>query len=231
MSKAPSSARKWRDAQQITVADAGWQAAMRKRGYDSFDTQFLRAARGRLFRRPCGRGRRLVRVICSTPRGAAPILGRPIEGLYAVVDLDERTVARVVDTGPVRSARPAGLDGGLQPAFNAVPAGANFSADGHQIAGTTGRSTTGWMARRAHSVVGTGTAMAVMSGWCYYRGSRRRDLRPYMDPDKGWIVFARPLGCRRIRHRPVVVAADPGIDCPANAAFFDASLPNDRGEP
>ena len=47
-------------------------------------------------------GRRLVRVACFDAAGTSNFWARPIEGVVAVVDLDERRVIRLIDTGPVK---------------------------------------------------------------------------------------------------------------------------------
>ena len=46
-------------------------------------------------------GRRLVKVVCYSSSDTQNFWGRPIEDLVAVVDLNERTVINLVDTGHV----------------------------------------------------------------------------------------------------------------------------------
>src|SRR5262249_56124339 len=79
------------------------QAAMEQRGYAAIDPTKLFCAP-----MPAGppgdagaAGRRLLRVGCFDAAGTKNVWSRPIEGLVAVVDLDEHKVIRIVDTGPV----------------------------------------------------------------------------------------------------------------------------------
>ena len=82
----------WTKGKAITMADPGWQAAMR------FPAGYLGD--------PTEAGRRLLRVSCfDTSTNSNNIGGRPIEGLHTVVDLDEAKVLRLVDTGPVPLSR------------------------------------------------------------------------------------------------------------------------------
>src|SRR5213080_4133873 len=92
-----------RDAQKITIADPEWRAAMQRRGYVSIDPAKLFCAPlpAGSSGDPSEQGRRLVRVTCFDAAGTKNVWSRPIEGLLAIVDLDEKKVIRVVETGAV----------------------------------------------------------------------------------------------------------------------------------
>src|SRR5262249_13981135 len=98
-----------RDAQKMTIADPEWQAAMEQRGYTAINPTKLFCAPmpAGSISDPAEEGRRLVRVGCFDAAGTKNVWSRPIEGLLAVVDLDEHKVIRIVDTGPVPVSRDA----------------------------------------------------------------------------------------------------------------------------
>jgi Cu2+-containing amine oxidase len=78
-------------AERITKADPGWQEAVRNRGYTEFENLFCASMSAGYFADPTEAGRRLVKVVCFDRAGnRINWWGRPIEGLYAVVDLDEK---------------------------------------------------------------------------------------------------------------------------------------------
>ena len=110
-------AEEWKEAQEITRADPGWQAAMRKRGYTDFDHFFCAPLSAGYFADPAEEGRRLLRVTCFETAGSRSNLwARPIEGLYAVVDLDEKRCSGSSTPEPFRSARtPTSLHQSLPP--------------------------------------------------------------------------------------------------------------------
>ena len=95
------------DAQKITIADPEWRAAMQRRGYVSIDPAKLFCAPlpAGSSGDPSEQGRRLVRVTCFDAAGTKNVWSRPIEGLLAIVDLDEKKVIRVVETGAVPVSR------------------------------------------------------------------------------------------------------------------------------
>src|SRR6478735_3550622 len=77
----------WETAAKLTIANPDWQAAMRKRGYTAFDTLFCAPLTVGWFETAEERGRRLLRVPCYETSGArTTVHGRPIEGLFAIVD-------------------------------------------------------------------------------------------------------------------------------------------------
>src|SRR5437764_11452323 len=92
-----------REAQKITIADPGWRAAIQRRGYVSIDPDKLFCAPlpAGSGGDPSEQGRRLIRVTCFDAAGTKSVWSRPVEGLLAIVDLDEKKVIRVVRTGPV----------------------------------------------------------------------------------------------------------------------------------
>ena len=223
------------DAQNITIADPDWRAAMQRRGYDRINPAALFCAPlpAGASSDPAEEGRRLVRVSCFDTAGTKTVWSRPIEGLLAVVDLDEHKVIRIVDTGPVPVSRDAHAFEGA-PAKSVVPL--ETALKNAHVTVTDGL--VHWRQWSFHYRLDRrgGLIMSLLryrdgerDRMVLYRGSLAEMFVPYMDADPNWAFrawfdvgendfgfFASPL--------------KPGIDCPAGAAFFDAVLADSRGE-
>ncbi len=237
----------WTKAGETTIADPGWQAAMKKRGYDFASPE---AAKDRLFCTPLTvgyqpdpalRGRRLLKVACYDTEGTRNnIWGRPIEGLFAVVDIDAGKVIRLIDSGAVPVSREThaydeasqpSLRPALKPVVNAAPAGVNFTVEG----GNTG-AVVRWNRWSFHFRVDqrVGIVMSLLryddvgrERMVLYRGSIAEMFVPYMDPDQGW-ASRTFMDVGEYGFGLLASELTPGIDCPADAAFFDAVIPDDR---
>ena len=224
------------EAQRITRADTGWQAAMRQRGYSEFtaDRVFCVPMSVGRVANPAEAGRRLLRVTCFDVTGATNLWSRPIEGLQAVVDLDERKVIRLVDTGvaPVSNGR---HDFAQRPLSNspAVPrpqSSRAFRIDGNAVHWKN------WsfhyrLDRRAGLII---SLVRYRDGerdrLVLYRGSLAELFVPYMDPDPGW-SFRAFLDQGENDFGFMASPLQSGTDCPAEAAFLDAVLADSRAEP
>jgi primary-amine oxidase len=227
-------------ARQITMADPRWQEAMRKRGFNNFSEVFCAPLSAGYSVDPVEAGRRLVNVTCfAGPLSEANVWRRPIEGLLAIVDLDERKVIRLIDKG------------------SAPVAGKTPSLDDKSR--STQRPEIGPMREegaRQHDFIVTGNVVQ-WNKWSFhyrmdervglilsllrydddgrrrmvlYRGSVAEMFVPYMDPDNGW-SFRTYMDVGEFGLGPMSSPLTRGIDCPADAAFFDAILPNERGWP
>jgi primary-amine oxidase len=225
----------WDIAQAVTKADAAWQAAMRRRGYDrtAVETLFCAPLSAGYVSDPAEAGRRLLRVACFDPAGARAIVwGRPIEGVTATVDLDAQKVIRVIDTGVVPMSRdaPPALRRPAKPLPRPTRARHSFTVRGSEVRWAD------WafhfrMDRRAGLILSLvrrqdgGRARMVL-----YRGSVAEMFVPYMDPDPNW-SFRTYLDVGELGFGLLASSLRAGIDCPPDAQFFDAVLPDDRGQP
>jgi primary-amine oxidase len=231
----------WTKAKAITIADPGWQAAMRQRGYDTIAPEKLYCAPfpAGYLGDPAEAGRRLLRVSCfDTSTRSNNIWGRPIEGLHTVVDLDEAKVLRLVDTGPVPLSRETHSFEGTQSGL-ARPLADALTRSGMVLDGdATGRLVQwkNWsfhyrMDRRAGLIV---SLVRYRDGdrdrLVLYRGSIAELFVPYMDPDPNW-AFRTWLDVGENDFGFMASELRSGIDCPADAAFLDALLSDSRGEP
>ena len=227
----------WSLVQAIVRGDQEWQAAARKRGIQDFREVVCVPNSVGYFGIAEEEGRRLVKVVCYAPSGSKNYWGRPIEGLIAIVDLDERQLVKLIDTGPVPIPEaPVDLDeasvGGLREAPNAFSfvqtGGPSFQVDGHEVS---------WQKWRFHFRVDPRLGLVVSlvryedNGdlrSILYQGSLSEVFIPYMDPDIGW-YFRTYLDAGENGVGRLAVVLEPGLDCPNNAVFFDAIFAHDTG--
>lgn len=224
------------EAQAITRADPGWQAAMQKRGFSEF-------SRDKVFCAPMSvghvadaadSGRRLLRVSCFDAVGTSNLWSRPIEGLQVLVDLDEGKVVRLFDTGPAPVIRDRHEFGArplpATPSTGGAPAPHGFRLDGNEVHWKD------WsfhyrLDRRAGLIL---SLLRYQDGdrarSILYRGSLAELFVPYMDPDPGW-SFRAFMDQGENDFGFMASPLQPGTDCPADAAFLDAVLADSRGEP
>ncbi len=176
---------------------------------------------------------------CTEQHGFYHTWGRDIEGLTMQIDMVEKKVLKVVDTEIVPLGKgaknyeeiPEKPRPGTTPLSLSQPQGPSFRIDKGEI------SWQNWHFRfridpRVGPVVNLvrfedgGRMRSVM-----YEGSVSELFVPYMDPSNGWsnqvfvdagefysaVGFLQPLR--------------PGIDCPANAAYFDGLTVGEHGAP
>lgn len=84
---------------ELTVSNPEWQTAMQKRGITDFTQVFCAPLATGYYGLPEEEGRRILRVPCYDTRGTKNnLFGQPIEGVLAIVDLNEKQVLEVLDT-------------------------------------------------------------------------------------------------------------------------------------
>jgi primary-amine oxidase len=229
----------WNLVQTIVRGNQEWQAAVRKRGIENFREVICIPNTVGYFGIAEEEGHRLVKAVCYSTSGSNNYWGRPIEGLIAVVDLDARALVKLIDTGvvPVPTA-PADFDedsvGNLREPPNPISIeqseGPSFKVTGHLV---------DWQKWQFHfrmdarvgpvvSVVRYNDNANLRS--ILYEGSLSEMFIPYMDPDVGW-YFRTFMDAGEEGMGRMAVALQPGLDCPANAVFFDAAFADDQGKP
>jgi primary-amine oxidase len=223
----------------ILRADAGWQAAMHKRGFQQFDKIECMPFSAGYFGNSAEQGHRLVRAECYDAGSALNYWGRPIEGLVATVDLNQRSVLKLVDTGvmPVPK-EPADYDTKsvatsrqpLNPIVIQEPNGPDFAVNGSSV------NWDRWHFRvrmdpRLEIVVSmvtfddAGRTRPVM-----YEGHLSEIFVPYMDPAPGW-YFRSYMDAGEYGAGKLASSLIPGSDCPANSYFFNDWIVDERGAP
>lgn len=239
----------WETALTATVADPEWQEAMRARGYESFDQLFCAPLTVGWFGEEADEqegaqgNARVLKVPCFDTQGASNNLwGRPIEGLYTVVDLGTGRVIEVVDNRVVPTPAPvppygdgavAGGREALRPVAIHAPEGANYALDGGMV---------DWQNWRFHLRMDrrVGPVVSLVSFDDAGGGGERRDIAyqitlsemfvPYMDPDDGW-YFRSYMDIGEYGFGLLASRLRAGVDCPEGATFLDATLADDAGEP
>lgn len=229
-------------AMDLALAHPEVVAGLEKRGLKPEQTFCLPLTAG-AFGLPEEEGRRLMKVPCYVSPEGSNFYAKPIEGLFAVVDLNAKEVIEVVDTGAVPVPQdPWGYTpeevearlGGLRPAGNparlAQPGGASFAIDGSLVTWDMWRFR--WRVDKRPGVVLSQIEARDGDDWrsVLYQAHLSEVFVPYMDPDEGWYwrtymdsgeygfgIFLSPLR--------------PGVDCPAHATFLPAAVHQDSGAP
>ena len=223
----------WSEAQRLVKQDARWQAAMRKRGLESFERIFCDSLSAGYFGAGQQDGRRLMRLPCYDVSGAkSHVYARPIEGVIATVDLDNNAVVDVTDSGVVPvpegnhnfdEASIEGLRDAMKPVRNTTPNGVNFRLNGRQLA---------WQGWKMH--LGFDHRFGpVLSTISHLDGGERRSVLyqanvsevfvPYMDPDPNW-AFRTYMDAGEYGLGALTSSLTPGTDCPTAAHYLDATL-------
>jgi len=191
------------------------------------------------FGTPEGDGKRLAMARCWDRRGVYNADGRPVEGLYAWIDVVGKKVIRVVDSGvaPVPQG-PVDLEPeAIGPARETPgpmridqPLGPGFQRDGGVV------SWQNWsfhvrLENRRGAVVSlvryddAGRTRSVM-----YEGALSEIFVPYMDPGESW-YNSTFIDLGEYTADGVLSPLEPGEDCPGNATYLDAFAPDDKGMP
>ncbi len=182
-------------------------------------------------------GRRLLKTPCFLVTADNSLFNRPIEGLWAVVDLNTREVVEIVDEGEIPiSEAPGGLGSSsigapraaLEPVVLHQPNGTNFDIIGHVVEWDN------WafhyrMDKRSGLVI---SDVSVREGDVerpvLYQGAMSELFVPYMDPNGAW--FSRTfMDGGEYGFGANATPLEPGYDCPDTGVLIDAVLPDDLG--
>ena len=220
-------------AQKVTVEDAEWQAAMNKRGITDYGNVFCLPLSVGYFGAEEEEDRRLMRVPCTFLEGSTTnMFGRPIGGVFAVVDLDEERVIRIIDTGVVSLPESASnydeasvgpLRKSLKPVKIQTLEGPNYTVEGNVVTWQDWRFHFR-MDRRAGLIVSNATFNdGDQTRSVLYQGHASELFVPYMDGTEEfyWRTFLDygEYGAGLLAS-PLVA----GPDCPETATFFSAHV-------
>ena len=158
------------------------------------------------------------------------LYAKPIEGLQAIIDLDDQVVLQVIDTGPLPlpssahnfdEATVAALPGGLRPALKPIritqPLGTNVSINGNIVE---------WQKWKFHVRFerrpGTVISLATYDGRSVlYQGSLAEIFVPYQDPDINWF-YRTYMDAGEFGFGLLASPLRLGLDTPENAVLIDA---------
>jgi primary-amine oxidase len=227
-------------ASEVVKQDPRWRAAMRKRGFTSFDNIICAPLTVGPVIDERYRGLRLLKVPCFDKTGAVNhVYGRPIENLLSIVDVRKRKVLDVIDLGPVPIPEAIPSDAydpatstrqPTKPVQILSPQGPNFTLNGSMVS---------WDKWNFHLRVDKRLG-PVISALTYRDGSDVRQVAyqmstsemfvPYMDPSQTW-AYRAYMDIGEYGFGALSSPLKPGSDCPVDARFLDATISDDHGKP
>jgi primary-amine oxidase len=225
-------------AQSVVRGDPQWQAAMRKRGVTAFqDVQVEPWSAGNFgFREEAG-----VRVYkCLSflrGKGVRNAHARPIEGVVAVVDMNNKRVLKLIDSGvvPVPPAT-AELDEGSigklrlapRPLQLVQPDGQSFEVNGHEVRWQNWRFRYALHPREGLVLYTVGYEDEGRVRPVLYRAALSEMVVPYGDPGEAWF-FRNAFDAGEFGVGRSALQLEAGTDLPANARVFGAVFANEAG--
>ncbi len=224
----------------VALADPAFIAALARRSLKPADVFCLPLTAGN-FLQQAEKGKRLMKVPCYLSPTGSNFYAKPIEGLFAEVDLNTRKVLQVIDEGVVPVARDDWGYTAAELARRAPPrplghpvemtqSQPNFTIEGSRIDWDIWRFR--YRADKRPGIVLSQVEVREGEVWrsVLYQAHLSEVFVPYQDPSKGWYwrtymdsgeygfgVFLSPLV--------------PGMDCPRHARFLPVTLHQDNGQP
>lgn len=222
-------------ASEVVKAHPDFQAAMRKRGYTSFDKIDTQPLSPGYFNIPEEEGLRLFKTSFMDLEGIVNHQhGRPIEGVYAIIDLDNKKVLEVIDTGVVpvseeNHAYDEGSAGGDRKALEEVKLTAK---EGNVIQDGSMYEWDNWKFhfRIDHRVGPVISLVSFDNRSVVYQMSVNEMFVPYQDPSVGW-YYRSYMDIGEYGFGIMGTPLDLGRDCPDYAMLLDGIFSDDRGNP
>lgn len=228
-------------AMETALGHPDMVAGLAKRGLTPEEVFCLPLTAGNFFT-PEYDGTRLMKVPCYLNPTGSNFYAKPIEGLFAVVDLKTREALRVVDEGAIplpqdpwgyteeevaaRTAlRPEG-----NPARLSQAGGPNYRIDGSLIEWDIWRFRT--RIDKRPGVVLSNIDVKDGNEWrsVLYQAHLSEVFVPYMDPSKGW-YWRTYMDSGEYGFGLFLTPLTAGVDCPAYATFLPAMINDDAGQP
>ncbi len=229
------------ECEQLVRADPRFQEALRQRGVTEFDLVTVEAWGLGTHAEERFRDRRLAWTPCWL-RGDPDDnpYAHPIDGLFAIVDLNAMEVLNIEDHGvspvPRTSGRYQAETTGLPPRVDLrpleieQPEGAGFTVDGWEVAWQRWRFRIGFTAREGLVLHQISYHDGVRDRPIIYRASFAEIVVPYGDPSPGsYRKCAFDIGEYGIGM--CANSLELGCDCLGEIRYFDADLCDDGGEP
>jgi len=222
---------------EVTLGDATMQAGLAKRGITDFNALFCAPRTAGNFGTAYEQTRRIVKVDCfDLSNNPDNIFAAPIEGLFAIVDIESREVLEVTDLGVVPVVQTShDLSPEAQQALRqtvpvtvASSAGGNIRVDGWTVSWNNWRFHMRWDVRAG--LIVSMVEYRDKEDWrrILYQGNVSEIYVPYQDPTAGWYyrnyMDEGDYGLGTM-HSPLVANAD----CPGNAIFLSPVMANPAG--
>jgi len=228
-------------AGNMAVADPRMVQALARRGLIPAQVYCLPLTTGNFGTREEA-GQRLLKVPCYAKPQESNVWARPVEGLFATVDLKTGKAIDVIDTGVVpipengwgyeqaEIERRGALRPESRPAGLSQPGGDNITTE-------EGRYV--WDIWRFHlrADMRPGTVLSMVearfgTSWrsVAYQMHLSEVFVPYMDPDQSW-YFRTYMDSGEYGFGNLLSPLRNGVDCPSYARFLSVTMPQDDGEP
>ncbi|MEM9121960.1 MAG: tyramine oxidase [Pseudomonadota bacterium] len=227
------------DAVSLAPQHEEMAAGLEKRGLGPDDVFCLPATAGN-FKTGEEDGRRLMKVPCYKLPDGSNFYAKPIEGLFAVVDIGKREVLRVVDEDVVPIAEDewgysedeVAARMPLRPASNAAKllqdGRPNYTLDGHALTWDI------WRMRlrtdKRPGLVLSNIDVKDGEAWrsVLYQAHLSEVFVPYMDPSEGW-YWRTYMDSGEYGFGLFLTPLTPRVDCPAYATYLPALVNADNG--
>ncbi len=225
---------------ELAKADPRWQAAMEKRGITDFESAVVDGwAPGMLSPAERASGKRLMRGYTYYQPNYVNYYGAPIEGLMVVVNLTDREVVEVVDTG-VEPFSTANFDydeettAPLQPSPKALiiqqPQGKTFALEGNAVTWQNWKFRYILHPREGLTLYQVSYVEDGVERPILYRAGLSEMVVPYAETGPTWAVkSAFDVGEYRFGWLSTPMYL--GNEVPQNAVLLDAIMADDLGEP
>lgn len=228
-------------AQQAAVTHPDMVAGLAKRGLKPDQVFCLPLTVGSYYSGQYGDAR-LMKVPCYLNPEGSNFYAKPVEGLYALVDLTKKQALKVIDTGvvPVPSdpwgytqdeiATRAPLRPKMNPATLHQPGGPNFKIDGSHLEWDIWRFN--FRIDKRPGLVLSNLDVKDGNDWrsVIYQTHLSEVFVPYMDPTEGW-YWRTYMDSGEYGFGLFLSPLTPGIDCPAHASYLPATISDDAGKP
>lgn len=221
------------DVAKLTRADARWQEAMRKRGITDLDSVYVDGwVPGLLSNAEEASGKRIMRALSYMQGKGVNFYSRPIEGVLVTIDLNERKVIEVWDSGVVPFVKEEGelpksrtnLRSKVDPSAPIVVSGQRLQWQGWSLRYSM-QPHKGLVIYDVSFQEAGGKPRSVL-----YKGALAEMVVPYGDPNRAWsfrnAFDVGEYGLGRTSH-----SLEPRTEAPDGARFFDAVFADDDGKP
>jgi primary-amine oxidase len=226
--------------EQIVRADAGWREAIAQRGVEDLESVFVAPLSPGQFGHEEEAGRRILRSLSFLRDHATDSpWAHPVEGLIAHVDIIEKKVLKLIDTGVV----PVPTEQGnfdeahvgpprttLKPLEITQPEGPSFSVEGNEVTWQNWKLRVTLDPREGLVLHTVSFTDGERERPIIYRASIAEMVVPYGDPSptRFWISY---FDSGEYLLGKQANSLELGCDCLGEIYYFDAVLADDEGEP